>query len=349
MINKITKYIVLFIMLVIVITTASLTFSADLRRYIFFRVIVVHDFYQLKSLVKYVEGGRRHVKDFSAASDKLLKYIEISKLLSDGKSGMWNGIYNAVDYVTLRATTQKEFNQLEKVFLSLVELDPNLYKARIWLARAISDTDYKGSLAHIEKAIEILPAGEDAYREAIRILQDKNDTKLAQKFCDKYLKAQLGGYMPLDGGNFFGASGIRKMAVEFIPENKDPAFYPNSGIQLNKFQNYEFIPSYPLTMNGINVYLSSLPGIRVYIKEIAIYLSGEMLVIPIQNFTITSKFAYIEEDNDNNLSFIMVNGKNEVLRFRHEKTFKSVDKITIGMNFTKMKLVNNLLCEDAKE
>ena len=99
---------------------------------------------------------------------------------------MWNGIYNAVDYVTLRATTQKEFNQLEKVFLSLVELDPNLYKARIWLARAISDTDYKGSLTHIEKAIEILPAGEDAYREAIRILQDKHDTKLAQKFCDKY-------------------------------------------------------------------------------------------------------------------------------------------------------------------
>ena len=72
------------------------------------------------------------------------------------------------------------------IFLNLVELDPNLYKARIWLARAISDTDYKSALTHIEKAIEILPAGEDAYRAAIRISQDKNDAKLAQKFCDKY-------------------------------------------------------------------------------------------------------------------------------------------------------------------
>ena len=99
-----------------------------------------------------------------------------------------------------------------------------------------------------------------------------------------------------------------------------------------------------MTINGINLYLSSLPGIRVSIKEIAFYSSGEVIVLPIKSFTITSKFSYIEDNEDNDLSFLIVDGKNEILRFRHQKIFKSVEKITIGMNFSKMKLVNNLLC-----
>ena len=132
-------------------------------------------------------------------------------------------------------------------------------------------------------------------------------------------------------------------------KNEDSIFYPNAGIQLNKFQYYEFVPSEPLTINGINVYLSSLPGIRVYVKEIAIYSSGEVIILPIQSFTTTSKFAYIDDVNDKDLSFLIVDGKNEILRFRHQKSFKSVEKITIGMNFTKMKLVNNLLCYAPKK
>ena len=89
---------------------------------------------------------------------------------------------------------------------------------------------------HLEKAIEISPAAEDAYREAIRIAQDKKDEKLAKKYCDKYNKAQLGGYIPLNYNNYFGANTIRKMAVEFTPEKENPTFYPNSGVQLNSFQ-----------------------------------------------------------------------------------------------------------------
>ena len=112
-----------------------------------------------------------------------------------------------------------------------------------------------------DKAIEISPASEQAYREGIRIAQEKNDTKLAQKFCDKYIKSQLGGHTPRHYGNYFGASSIRKMAIEFSPENENTAYYTHGGIQLNSFQNYEFVPSSPVDMNGINLYFSFLPGL----------------------------------------------------------------------------------------
>ena len=96
------------------------------------------------------------------------------------------GVYDAVNLVASKASSQKDFNLLEEVFFELVELDPNLYKARVWLARAVSDTDYKSALMHLEKAIKISPASEEAYREDIRIAQERQDINLAQKFCNKY-------------------------------------------------------------------------------------------------------------------------------------------------------------------
>ena len=340
MINRITKYILLFFFFIIIITVLSLTFNADLRRSTLFRIMAVHDFYQLESLLKYVE-----TRDFSNASNRLLNYIELSKKISSEKSSMMNGIYEATNLVTSIAITQEEFNLLEKVFSELIKLDQNLYKPRVWLARAISDTDYKSALMHLEKAIEISPASEDAYREGIRIAQNKSDAKLAQKFCDEYVKAQLGGFRELYTTNYFGTNNIRKMAVEFSPEKENSKFYPHAGVQLNNFQTYEFVPAAPIDMNGVNLYFSSLPGIRVLIKEISIYYSGKVLKIPAQDFTASSRSAYIYNNEGENLSFLLVNGENDILRLRYKDIFKSVDKIKITMNFVRMLLANNLLCK----
>ena len=97
-------------------------------------------FYQIKSLERYLQS-----RDFLGASNRLLNYIELSKKISN-KSVMSNGVYEAVNYVTSRATTQKEYDHLEDVFLEMIKLDQNLYKPRVWLARSISDTDYKKCL-----------------------------------------------------------------------------------------------------------------------------------------------------------------------------------------------------------
>ena len=344
MINKITNYILIAFFLLFLFILISLTFNADLRRSTFHKAIAIFNFYQIQSITKYVQ-----VRDFSSASDKLLKYIEFSKKISEGKSSILNKVYEAVEFVASKATTQKEFNLLENVFFELIKLDPNLYNVRVWLARAISDTDYENAIMHLEKAIEISPASEKAYREIIRISQNNNDTNLAQKFCSKYIEAQLGGNAPRHYGNYFGASSIRKMAAEFSPESENPIYYSHGGIQLNNFQNYEFVPTSPVDMNGINLYFSFLPGIRVYIKEISIYSSGEIIKIPIQDFTVSSKSAYIDYNNDENLSFLLVNGEDEILRLRHKNIFKSVEKVIIEINFSRMIFSNKPFCAVAKK
>jgi len=344
MINRITKYILLIFFLLLIATLMLLTFNADLRRTVFLKAIDAYKIYQLQSIKKYVRTSMDQSRDFSAASDHLNKYIKISKIISSGKSSVFTGVYEAADFVASKASTQEEFNLLENVFMKLVEMDENLYKARVWLARSISDTDYNTALMHLEKAIEISPASEDAYREGIRIAQDKLDMELAQKFCDQYMKAQLGGFMTMPFYNYFASSNIRSMAVEFSTEIKNPKYYSHTGLQLNNYNNYEFIPSAPIDMNGINLYFSFLPGIQVSIKVISIYSSGQIFLIPAKDFNVSSRSAYISNNEEEDLSFFLVNGQDEILRLRYKNNFKSVDKVIITMKFNRMKLANNSLC-----
>ena len=269
----------------------------------------------------------------------------MSKKIASGKSRMFLGVYDAVNLVASKATTQSEYNDLENVFIELVKLDPNLYKARIWLAKSIIDTDYEKALFHIEKAIELIPAQEDAYREILKIAQNRNDKILARKYCNKYRKAQLGGDQPRYYTNYFGGSNLRKMAIEFMPEKKNPKFYSHAGIQLNKFQNYEFIPIIPVDTNGINFYFSFLPGIRININEISIFYSGKVTKINKKNFTANSRSAYIDGTSEN-LSFFITKEGDEVIYIRFDKLFNSVEKIIVEMKFSKLGFANKSLCSN---
>ena len=342
--NKTVKNILIIfsilILLFFFLLLGLLTLNSDLRRTTLLKVIPAYNLYQIISL-----QGSLKTKNFVKASDQLIKYIEISKKIADGKSRMFLGVYDAVNLVASSATTQSEYNDLENVFIELVKIDPNLYKARIWLAKSIVDTDYEKALFHLEKAIELIPAQEDAYREILKIAQNRNDKKLAQKYCNKYIKAQLGGNQPRYYTNYFGGSNLRKMAIEFTPEKKNPKFYSHAGIQLNKFQNYEFVPIIPVDANGINFYFSFLPGIRIDIKEISIFYSGKVTKVNKKKFTANSRSAYIDGTNEN-LSFFVIKEGDEVIYIRFDKLFNSVEKIILGMKFSKLGFVNKSLCSN---
>ena len=342
--NKTVKNIsIIFSILVLLfffLPLGLLTFNSDLRRATLHKVIPAYNLYQIISIQRSLK-----TKNFAEASDRLIKYIEMSKKIASGKSRMFLGVYDAVNLVASKATTQSEYNDLENVFIELVKLDPNLYKARIWLAKSIIDTDYEKALFHIEKAIELIPAQEDAYREILKIAQNRNDKILARKYCNKYRKAQLGGDQPRYYTNYFGGSNLRKMAIEFMPEKKNPKFYSHAGIQLNKFQNYEFIPIIPVDTNGINFYFSFLPGIRININEISIFYSGKVTKINEKNFTANSRSAYIDGTSEN-LSFFITKEGDEVIYIRFDKLFNSVEKIIVEMKFSKLGFVSKSLCSN---
>ena len=58
----------------------------------------------------------------------------------------------------------------------------------------------------------------------------------------------------------------------------------------------------------------------------------------------SSRSAYISNNEEEDLSFFLVNGQDEILRLHYKNNFKSVDKIIITMKFNRMKLANNSLC-----
>ena len=105
---------------------------------------------------------------------------------------------------------------------------------------------------------------------------------MANFYCNKYKKSKFGGSSPRYTKSFFGGNVITKMALEFFPENNSQNFYTHSGLQLNKFDNYEFTPIAPLDIEGFKIYLSFLPGIRII--RILVINSNKSQLIPLKIF-----------------------------------------------------------------
>ena len=339
MINKFVKYFFIFTIFILFTITSIIALDSDLRRYLFARAISAYKLYQIIALQPYLKND-----NISGASSKLLKYIETSEKFANGKSVLLHGIYDAAKLVEIKASSKEDYMQLEKVFEKLVEQDPSLYEAQVWLAKSYLYKDTELALKHVNKAIEISSAQDSAYRVAINIAQIKGDKDLANFYCNKYKKSKFGGSSPRYTKSFFGGNVITKMALEFFPENNSQNFYTHSGLQLNKFDNYEFTPIAPLDIEGFKIYLSFLPGIRIDISEILVINSNKSQLIPLKNIFATSNTAYIDNNYKDKLSFLILNESDEVLNLKFQNKIKSVNKIILTMKISKLDLTNNTLC-----
>ena len=340
MINKFVKYFFIFTILLVFGFILFLTFDSDFRRYSFSRLIGAYKLYQIVSLQSYLKSG-----NVKGASNKLLNYIEVSEKISNGKSSLLYGIYDAAKLVESKVSSKKDYLLLQDVFKKLVEQDPELYEARIWLAKSSRYTNIKNSFRHLDKAIAISPAQDNAYRLAIKIAQEEGDKKLAQIYCKKYKNAKFGGNLPRYDKNYFGGNVITKFGIEFLPEGENSTVYTHSGIQLNNFNDYEFSPIEPIDVDGFRIYLSFLPGIKIDIKEINIINSELDKKISLNNITATSKSAFIDDENNEYISFLILKEGQEILQIKFKDRISSMNKIIIKMKISKLKLANNTLCE----
>ena len=340
MINKLVKYFVIFTILFIFGIFTFLTFDSDFRRYSFTRIMAGYKLYQIISLQGALKAG-----NIEGASKKLLNYIKFSEKISNGKSSLLYGIYDSAKLVESKVSSKKDYLILQEVFAKLVEQDPTLYEARIWLAKSTRYTNIENAFEHINEAIEISPAQDNAYRLAIKIAQEEEDKDLAKFYCNKYKNAKFGGNLPRYTKSYFGGNVITKLAVEFLPEKEIPDIYTHSGLQLNNFDDYEFTAIEPVDINGFRIYLSFLPGIRIDLTEIFVIKSESTEKIPISNISATSQSAYIENDTSGLLSFLILNEGDEVLQIIFKNKIYSLNKIILKMKISKLGLANNTLCK----
>jgi len=342
---KKTKLFLIIIISFLLILISYFTFNENIRRKTLAYFFITHDYYQIKRLTKDLQE-----RNFSNVSKKITNYINISKKFSSDKSYMLPGIYNAIELAVSKAIDQDDFNHLEKPLIEFVKMEPRLYKPNVWLARALSDNEYKKSLILLKKAISISPSEGDAYREVLRAAQLNSNKKLTKEYCNIFFKSQLGGNTDdTEYKYLFGSNNLKKFAIKFISKNNDKNFYYHSGIQLEKLLNYEFIPKEPIVIDGINLYFDFLSGINIIIKEIILYTKKSKKIISGNNLIITSSSSFVDDnDNDNQISIFSLKQGDEIIRItfnNNELYSKQIEKIQLRINFKKMKLTNNFFCK----
>jgi len=347
MLKKFIKYFILVFLLLFVLVISIFTFDSSLRRTLLTYTFVTHDYYQLKRLTYDLQ-----VRNFDSISKKLNNYMYVSKKFSKEKSFMLPGIYEAFDLVMTHANDQQEFNYLENSLIKFVDMAPELYKPKVWLAKALSDNDYMKSIKLLDQAITLSPTQEDAYRELIKIAQKNDNFFIAKKYCEIYPKSQIGGNQKLNFYGSFGSYNLKKFAIKFDNNNDDNLLYYHEGIKIDNFYKYEFVPQRPLNAKGLNLYFSFLPGINIQIKNITFYSKNINKTIDANKMLFSSKYSYFEKKNEF-LSILSLNEKEDVVKLIFNQDmiksninlFNSIDKIEILMNFNKMNLTNKNFCD----
>jgi len=340
--RKIATKILFIILLLLIIISSYFALNYNFRRATFFRVVAFINLYEFYSIRQDVIQN-----NIEKAAKKINNYINFSQKISKGKNAMWQGIYDVTYLASSKAKKQNDFNQLEEVYLKLIDIDPNIYMVRVWLARALSDNDYKKSLEHLHEAIKLSPANEEAYREMIRIYSKVNkDEKLIYNYCAKYRSAQLGGNLPRDYTNFFGGNNLSKFSFSLNLFENNSIFYTKSITKLNSYEEYEISLISPLDVQNINIHISFLPGVKISVKNILLRSKNKLVELFPANINFFSESSYLMRDSVDEFVIIKSSAGDDIMTFHNNKKIKSVDKITFNMKISRLSLANQSICDD---
>ena len=235
----------------------------DVRRQVFSYVVPSYHLYQTIRLRSDVRHRR-----FKEAGRKLEAQIDFAKRLSRSSSSMAIGMTESFELVFERARFEEEFEAIEPALKKLVEIEPDLYLAHIWLAKSLSFHDPKTALKHTEEALRIVPSDEKAYRLAIDLSIEMDAPALAQKYCQRYLSAHLGGPKPRSYYHLFRGTGLRRIGLEAKNLNGESNLLLNYGLQLDERLPYEFNLTHKQDFNKISIHLGTVPGISVELYDL---------------------------------------------------------------------------------
>jgi hypothetical protein len=273
---------------------------------------------------------------------KLKSFIQISKKISSGKSRLLIGIYDAANVVQSSIIDDKKFGDLEEFFLELSTLDPKLYEAKIWYAKALyANNKVEKSIEEIDKAIKLSSLDPEPYRLALKIFSNQNNTKKFNYYCKKYLDSEFGGRQKryqltkFDGFNF-NDFGIKLKSAK----SKDNNTYIIRGINNGKLDEYELIPEKPTDILSIELIFSFNPGIVLELQNLKLFSNDKVYNLLDRDLIIHSKNAFFNKSNLKN-QIIFTSNNNEIINLKFKNVFNDIDKIIFSMKFDKLKLINS--------
>jgi tetratricopeptide (TPR) repeat protein len=340
MTTKIYKYFFYAFISLFVLIIVTLTFNSDLRRQFFIYGINAYKLYMMISIQSDLKKDNLKL---DSAEKKISKFLDNSNRIANGKSSLWHGIYDVINIVETSIINEKDYGKFENVLKRIVEIDPMLFNAKISLAKSLFANGKKSeAIQEIKDAIELNPLDHKAYRFLIKTGFKNIDHKLIQDICNSYFESNLGGQNKRYKNTMFTGFNINKFAVKFNSIDKNDLsneIYYVPGINLNKFEKYEIVPSETLNLNNLDLLFNFIPGTILEIKEIILYSESNKFQIKEENIFISSKSSFFLGREQSNIIFFS-QYDNEIVNLHLGDEYKKIDKIQINMKVSKARLTN---------
>ncbi len=339
MLHKISKIFFVTLFTIFIFSLAIITLHPEFRRTLLNYISASINVYQVVSIQ--VEIKKKNI-NFDEASNKILYFLELQKKYINGRSKFLIGTYDALKLLESKAVTQNNYLKLEKPIQKILEIDPNIFEARNWLAKNFYyKKKYNLALNEIDKSIEIAPLQDRAYRIAMKISEELQDDKIFKKYCKIYFKSNSGGTTKRFKSTFFG--GITNNTFGLSTKDSlgvNSEIYPISGLVLNNENEFEITLLKPTAVKDIDIFLSFAPGIKIFFESLKL-VDGNSNVFEIdtKNLTILSNKSFLLNDTDQT-EVLLSSLDEEVLTLSLAKEYKNISQIIINAKFKKLNLIN---------
>ena len=279
-----------------------------------------------------------------SAERKIDKFIDNSEKIANGKSILLIGIYDAINLVESSIINEKDYGKFENVLRRIVEIDPKLSNAKVSLAKSlIANGKTDEAILEITDAIELNPLDHEAYRFLIKLKTENLDEKNIQNICTNYFNSNLGGKNKRYKNTFFTGFNINKFAAQLNPLNKGKTskqIYYISGVNINKFESYEIIPSKLIDLESINLLFNFIPGTILEINKIILFSKIEKFTINERDILISSQNTFFSNQPSSRNVIYFSKFDNEIINLKLPKKYIKIDKIEINMRVSKAALTN---------
>ena len=277
------------------------------------------------------------LRRFDKALPWLERELDLINWFAPRRNHLLPGLINNTAYVFERTRFPEEFVLFLPFLKQLVATHPELYPARIWLARALKETDPASAFEHLEAATRLSAADERPYRIAIALaLKEKSSAKL-KDWCNRYQTHQFGGLDPIDYDNFIHSIGLRNMVLEVINPLGNRQLTGNMGIQLGESKTYEFILEKSGPVIKMRLHLGIVPGIAVSLKSLKFYLKGKTKKILNDGWVLTSWSGFHLDDG----RVITISKDGETIDIHPPKEgFGEMDRVELKLRLDRLGLAN---------
>ncbi|MDC1153172.1 hypothetical protein OAT06_04125 [Nitrospinaceae bacterium] len=288
-----------------------------------------------------VRRAIKHNRDFEQVNRWLNREMDLADWYSPGHGKLLPGLLNNSRYAIDRIRFREEFEAVLPFLEKLVQSQPDLFLARLWLARALSNSNPEEAYKQLDKALKLSSANPEPYRTAIDMALRSKDFLKLNDWCGRYLKSQFGGARFPEHTSPFSGVGLRKLLLEIVDANQNRKMISNMGMQLGSSRKYDFALPEEFQLKSLRLHLAILAGIKIKMEKLELFDKGKLIDVLQDELTLTSMKGFHLEDG----SILSTSGDGETISIYSSSGFEDqVDKIVITLRFDRLGLTSPSLC-----